>query len=80
MPLAEFEEWWRLPKRWLHYPQAQKEAAKAAWDYLESKVTPTNITSPKLPSLHEFVQWYRDQKAVGPEACYYYLTRQLSGE
>ena len=26
-----FEKWWREPKRWLIYPQAQKEAAKAAW-------------------------------------------------
>lgn len=37
MPLKEFEDWWKLPKKWLSYPQAQKMAAKAAWDYLEEK-------------------------------------------
>jgi hypothetical protein len=46
MPLAEFEEWWRKPKNWLCYPQAQKMAAKAAWDYLESKFIDAQQTLP----------------------------------
>ena len=42
----------------------------------EAVKTSGNNASPKLPSLREFVQWYREQNAVGPEACYYHLTRQ----
>ncbi|MGW8324060.1 MAG: hypothetical protein ACWGNI_00060 [Desulfobacterales bacterium] len=51
MPLAEFEEWWRQPKQWLIYPQAQKQAAKAAWDYFESKFTDAQQLKAKIAAL-----------------------------
>ena len=63
MPLEEFEFWWRNDKkRWLQFPQAQKMAAKAAWDAVEEKLTAHNSPMQKFPTLEEVVNEVRSYR------------------
>jgi hypothetical protein len=47
-----FEEWWKQKHDWLCYPIAQKQAAKAAWLYLEKKFAASNKPSVEICALY----------------------------